>query len=71
MIKQREYINPGMKIKDNDPRMTNRILIVEEVSGRFVYCRNTIPSFPKVRISKNRIFTDGKPRRYGFSVVED
>ena len=71
MIKQRECINPGTKLKDNEPHMTNRILIVEEVSDRFVFCRNTLPSFPKVRIDKNRIFTDGKPRRSGFSVVEE
>ena len=63
-------------IKDNDPRMGNRTLIVESLDGdkhiraRRILWDGTIKSHPKkgFRIAINRIHTDGKKRKSGFSL---
>jgi hypothetical protein len=57
----------GDRIKDNDPRMPNRVLTIVEIlpngvaakdgSGR-VFC-----------YLRRRIHTDGKPRRSGFKLL--
>lgn len=60
----------GMTIADNDPRMTGRKLVVKEVDCRYAYAARPIRhTGALVRIQLNRIFTDSKPRRTGFSVV--
>jgi hypothetical protein len=57
----------GDRIKDNDPRMGDRVLVITDVSEDFV----TAVTGPWVsRIQRKRIFTDGKPRRTGFSLVD-
>ena len=69
-------LKPGDKIIDNDPRvMGNRVLRVVETDTRYAYC---FPAWDTLltrktpfRILLNRIHTDGKARRSGFSVVED
>lgn len=64
-------ITVGSRIKDNDPRMPGRVL---EVSG---FYDNYVFAFVKVgrrhlatKIRRDRIHTDGKPRRSGWSLVE-
>lgn len=64
----------GSFIKDNDPRMGTRTL-------RIISCRESadhVLATParhfggKVRqfkIQKKRIFSDGKPRKYGFNLI--
>jgi len=62
----------GDKIKDNDPRMPNRILTIigTDVSSRRVEAKVNY-SGRIVWISESRIHTDGKPRRSGFDLVKD
>jgi hypothetical protein len=57
----------GDRIKDNDPRMYRRILTVRDVQEVYVYA--DCAGIP-VRILRRRIFTDGKPRKTGFSLME-
>ena len=59
-------------IKDNDPRMPNRVLIIERIEGQYVYCCNIHCPSDKTRININRIFKFeyGKPRRSGFTVIQ-
>lgn len=65
----------GDKIKDNDPRMGNRVLIitalglrtdrgVESVRAKSPYHKR------EYSISTRRIHTDGKPRRGGFDLIQ-
>jgi hypothetical protein len=60
-------LKPGMRIKANDPRQAARLLTIVRVEGRFVYAtgRAGIES----RIQACRVYTDGKQRRTGFSLV--
>jgi hypothetical protein len=58
-------LKPGDRIKDNDPRM-DRVLSVARVSAEYVYANW---AGRESRIRKDRIYTDGKPRRSGFSVI--
>lgn len=65
-----QKIHPGDRIKDNDPRMSNRILQVAVVYAdhgcwRVVACEGR-RSF---NIRMDRIHTDGKPRRSGFTLL--
>ena len=60
-------IKVGDKIKDNDPRVGNRILTVREVGKKFVEAK--APSGRIVSIRMDRIHTDGKPRRSGFDLI--
>lgn len=63
-------IEIGDKIKDNDPRMTNRVLIVVALTDTHVVCENdSYRHFPKVKIRKDRIYSDNKKRRSGFDLV--
>ena len=63
-------IQVGDKIKDNDPRMTNRVLRVIEVNQTHCYA-DPGHSFPVVRIRLDRIHTDGKQRRSGFDLLTE
>ena len=57
----------GDKIKDNDPRMSDRVLEIIEVLPNGVRAVNSVG---KVRwYLRKAIHTDGKPRRTGFSLV--
>lgn len=60
-------LQPGMKIRDNDPRVGLRILTVDRIDGDRVQCSDKHRS---VIVNAKRIHTDGKPRRSGFSLVE-
>lgn len=58
----------GDKIKDNDPRMgQNRVLTIIEIRPNGVVAED-YPS-RAVGILRKRIFTDGKPRKYGFNRI--
>lgn len=64
----------GNTIEDNDPRMSKRRLRIEKfvASGSSVYARcglarGNASRFVEIRL--DRIHTDGKPRRSGFSLV--
>jgi hypothetical protein len=61
-------LNVGDKIKDNDPRCTWRApLEIIDLLPNGVTARTATGSY--VRILRRRIYTDGKPRRNGFSLV--
>lgn len=60
-------MNVGDKLKDNDPRMNNRILTITEVLPNGVVAKDRIG---RVRTYlMNRIHTDGRPRRGGFDLL--
>ncbi len=67
----------GDTIKDNDPRMGDRRLIIEKFDGidhvRAYPIGNGIKRRPKkgFRIAVARIYEDGKKRRSGFSLERD
>ena len=64
-------------IKDNDPRVGNRLLIIESFDGpdhvraRRILSDGRRNSYPKkgFRIAIKRIHTDGKKRKSGFSLA--
>ena len=60
-------LKPSDVIKDNDPRMPNRKLLLHKVDERFVYARNMNGGTREYRILRNRVYTDTKERRTGFS----
>lgn len=58
----------GDTIRDNDPRQEGRTVRITECAAHdFVY--GISKKGVKVRISRKRIHTDGKPRRSGFNLV--
>jgi hypothetical protein len=62
-------LQAGQKLRDNDPRMEGkRIIVIESVGQYIVVCRSGARF---VHVSKSRIHTDGKPRRTGFDLVTD
>jgi hypothetical protein len=58
----------GDLIKDNDPRMPGRFRRVRRFEGHGVIAEGWGQN-SEVRISLSRIFTDGKPRRTGWSLI--
>lgn len=60
-------ITEGMRIRDNDPRGTKRVLTVVRVDKRYAYASG--PNGAKTRILLARIFADAKERRTGFTVM--
>lgn len=65
-----DFVEIGDRIVDNDPRMKGRTLTVIAIVGDYVMATRSA-STRGFRIRQNRIFTDGKPRRSGFSLVAD
>ena len=62
-------IRVGDRIRDNDPRMGDRVLEVWSILGdTHVLARDRIGA--RYRILRRRIYTDGRPRKSGFSLVE-
>lgn len=61
----------GDRIKDNDPRMPNRVLEIVGFEQRHLDFVSAICRCPHLkreyRVSVRRIHTDGKARRSGFS----
>ena len=64
-------IKPGDIIKDNDPRENGRTLTVEHIEGGYAHCcrRSLRPTHRRTRIRLDRIYTDDKPRKSGFSRI--
>lgn len=65
-----QKVKVGDRIKDNDPRVDNRVLTVIEVGYTFVRARQEGLS-RAVRIAPERIHVDDKPRRTGFSLLKN
>jgi hypothetical protein len=62
-----DVIQPGRRIKDNDPRMPARVLTITELLPFGVRAQNI--SGRTFTILKRRIHTDGKPRKNGFTLL--
>jgi hypothetical protein len=61
-------MKPGDTIIDNDPRMKGRTLVIECMSGPYgVYAKDKAGR--TFGILTRRIYTDGKPRRSGFTLA--
>ena len=69
-------IKPGMRIRDNDKRTGNRVLVVDlllsrDHNNRAVFlCQLEGIGGHATRIREDRIYTDGKPRKSGFSLIK-
>lgn len=62
----------GRLIKDNDPRMPNRILQIRRVENGFVFAsKRRDQTTGLTRIRMDRLHTDDKPRRSGWSVITE
>ena len=60
----------GNKLRDNDPRMSHRAqLTITHILPNGVQAQTGRGQ--TVRLLRRRIYTDGKPRRNGFSLVSD
>ncbi|MDD2878445.1 MAG: hypothetical protein PHZ23_14600 [Acidiphilium sp.] len=58
----------GDRVRDNDPRCDQHVGVVQRISdGMATIGRD---GRGKTRVSVIRIFTDGKPRRSGWSRIE-
>ena len=57
----------GEKIKDNDPRVGKRILKIIDFDGDYVIAKQG--DLHSVRIRKDRIYSDGKARKNGFTLI--
>lgn len=63
-------ITYGARIRDNDPRMPGRVLEVTGFEGNYVFASPRAGQKHRLtRIRRDRIHTDGKPRKIGWSVV--
>jgi hypothetical protein len=61
-------MNIGDRIKDNDPRMPNRVLVIVKFESGYVVTSNR--DGRTIRVRKDRIHRDGKERRSGFTLME-
>lgn len=65
-------VKVGDRIKDNDPRMAERVLEVVRYLNddrTTVICRRVGWTSYAVKVRVNRIHADGKPRRSGFTLL--
>lgn len=66
-------VEVGSLLIDNDPRMIGRVLVVDSISTLShhvrVFCHNKDDPALRTGIRLDRIHTDGKPRRSGFSLI--
>lgn len=62
-----EELKVGDTLKDNDPRMENRVLIITELLPDAVMVTDTGGRL--FRCLRRRIHTDGKPRKSGLSLL--
>ena len=75
MAKTEGCVEVGDIIQDNDPRMPQRKLKIirfeqERAAAPVKAIFTSQDKFPReFSIGVYRIFTDGKPRRYGFSLI--
>lgn len=59
-------VQPGMKLRDNDPRFKGRVVTVKSVLGDYAQYQ---AGKRTAKIRLDRIYDDGKERKSGFSVV--
>lgn len=64
---QNSSLCPECQIKDNDPRQHGRVLTIERLDDRFAYAKSRSGTVSRIQVS--RIYTDGLPRRTGYSLV--
>lgn len=62
-----KHPKPGDFLKDNDPRMGNRVLEITADAGDYVLASDAMGK--TFRILKRRIHMDGKARRGGFDLI--
>lgn len=63
-----DELKVGDRIKDNDPRMgTTRVLTISELLPYGVLAKDS--GGRVFSLLKRRIYTDGKPRKSGFSLL--
>ena len=62
-------LREGDRISDNDPRMTNRVLVVRRVEDHRVTAQDLIGR--SFGIQRKRIYNDGKARKSGFTWLGD
>lgn len=63
-------IKVGDEIMDNDKRMPGRVLVVTAIEGERVLASAKLGShLHETRVAIRRIYTDGKPRRTGWSLL--
>ena len=59
------------RLRDNDPRMPDRDLQVTGFEGNYVFASDRPGQKRKLtRIRRDRIYTDGKPRKTGWRLVQ-
>lgn len=64
-----EAVEVGTVLYDNDPRhLPGRKLIVTATDSTYAFCTGSADRH-QTRIRLDRIYTDGKPRRRGFSTT--
>lgn len=68
-MKEFETLKVGQKIKDNDPRVANRVLTILEILPNGVRAQRE--GRAPVTLLRRRIYTDGKPRRNGYDVIRE
>lgn len=64
----------GLEIVDNDPRMGSRTLEISKVEGNYLFAKRRTRAgldSREIRILKRRVYTDGKPRKSGFSLKQE
>lgn len=64
-----ESIKIGQVWKDNDTRMRGRLLVVESVGERYIWCRNKIAVERKTRIARKFFRPSGREYSTGFSLA--
>lgn len=62
-------LKEGDRIRDNDPRMPNRVLVISRVDEHKVTAQDRIGR--SFGIQRRRIYNDGKPRKSGFVWLGD
>lgn len=71
-VREIAMITVGMRVQDNDPREPHRVMIVHATAEGKAILRHPDPRMGKAfetRVSLDRIHTEGKPRRSGWSVI--
>ena len=69
-MSEQTELKVGDKLRDNDPRMSHRPqLTITQILPNGVQAQTKRGQF--VTLLKRRIYTDGKPRRSGFSLMRD
>lgn len=62
-------IGLGDHLRDNDPRTKERTLYVRKIQGGYAHCATEVMGQVRTRVRLDRIHTDGKPRRTGYSLI--